>query len=137
MLCANRPISSSERYSNMLCKFPSVSSFATSSMACNGSKMLESTFLLVFLEFIHARLIKNIMKATPKIAHNTVFLTALSLAMSVISSNFKAISTNLFNAGVHLVRISSTPFWFCPCRISSIMDVLMSSQSDNAVAYSV
>ena len=78
-------------------------------MACNGSKMLTRMSLPVFLEITYATTKKKIIKTIPKTAYTIVFCTALALTTSVISSNSKAIFTNLFNAGVHLLRISSTP----------------------------
>ena len=65
-----------------------------------------------------------------------VFLTASLLTLSVKSSSSRARFTNLFNAGVHFVRISSIPFSFCPDLISFKIDEHIVSQSDKAVAYS-
>ena len=106
-------------------------------MACSGSRILASTLLLVFLEFIHAKLKKKIMKTNPDIAHTIVFFTALLLSTSVISSSFSTIFTNLFYAGVHFVKISSTPCCCFPALISSKIEELISFQSDKAVAYSL
>ena len=111
MLCASLPISSSEWYSSWLCRFPSVSSFATSSIACNGSRMVSSTILLTFFAIAHARSRKIMITAIPaRFCRNfsQIRLLALLLCLSVNASNFFEISTKLFNAGVHLFKIPST-----------------------------
>ena len=137
MLCASLPISSSEWYSSWLCRFPSVSFFATSSIACNGSRMVSSTILLTFFAIAHARSRKIMITAIPATAQKIVLWTALLLCLSVNASNFFETSTKLFNAGVHLFKISSTACSPLPALISSMISYPIVSQSVSAPLYSV
>mgnify|MGYP000187547318 CR=1 FL=1 len=77
--------------------------------------------LLVFRVKVNEKTRQTIITTNPATVQTTIFLTISLLASSVSSSNFIAISTTLFKAGVQLLRIASVAFSSFPFFISSII----------------
>jgi magnesium-transporting ATPase (P-type) len=89
--------------------------------------LISGLFSIIVIGVLFANMyhyVENVSAADQavKMCRVNVVIAALLLALSVISPKLIAFSTSLFNAGVHLLRISSVALSLLPLLIFSMIE---------------